>query len=83
MNFVVNPLGSMAAEIVGLDCSRPFADDVLRTVKQEFLDHPVLVFRGRSLSAPQSYAANDIRCRHRVTVAGDRPFFRASATAAA
>ena len=53
MSFVVNPLGPGAAEIIGLDCSRPLADDVFRSVKQEFLQHPVLVFRNQTLSAPQ------------------------------
>jgi taurine dioxygenase len=53
MSFVVNPLGPGAAEIIGLDCARLLADSVFRAVRQEFLEHPVLVFRNQTLSAPQ------------------------------
>ena len=53
MGFVVNPLGTGAAEVVGLDCSKPFTADVLSAVKQEYLENPVLVFRQQALSPPE------------------------------
>ena len=53
MSFAINPLGTGAAEVVGLDCSVPFYPDIFHTVKHEFLDNPVLVFRDQTLSASQ------------------------------
>ena len=54
MSLKINVLSpSGAAEIMGLDCSQPFAPDVAAVVRQAFLDHPVLVFRNQPLTAPQ------------------------------
>ncbi len=53
MTFSINPLGPGAAEITGLDCAAPIADDVFAEVKQAYLKYPVLVFRNQTLSAPQ------------------------------
>jgi len=44
---------SGAAEIGGVDCSRPLAAEVAALVRQAFLDHPVLVFRTQPLDAVQ------------------------------
>jgi taurine dioxygenase len=56
MGFVVNPLGTGAAEVIGLDCSRSLPADVFHAVKKEFLENPVLVFRNQTLS-PAALAA--------------------------
>jgi taurine dioxygenase len=53
MTFTINPLGPGAAEIIGLDCSQPFAGGVHDEVKRAFRTYPVLVFRDQELSAPQ------------------------------
>jgi alpha-ketoglutarate-dependent taurine dioxygenase len=51
MSIRVNPLGSAAAEILGLDCARPLTDQAFQVVEFAFLDYPVLVFRDQLLSA--------------------------------
>lgn len=51
MSIHVNPLATCAAEILGLDCSRPLAPETLGVVKRAFLDYPVLVVRDQNLSA--------------------------------
>ncbi len=52
MSFVINSLGvTGAAEIFGLDCSRPFDEKTFRAVKLAFLEYPVLVVRDQILSA--------------------------------
>lgn len=57
MAFTVNPLSPAgAAEVVGLDCSRPLAADDLAKLKQAFLDHPILAIRDQALT-PQQQAA--------------------------
>ena len=51
---------SGAAEISGLDCSRPLAPDLAKQIQHAFLDHPVLVFRDQPLTGAQfaAFAAN-------------------------
>ena len=44
---------SGAAEIGGLDCSRPLAPEVVGLVGRALLDHPVLVFRDQALTGRQ------------------------------
>jgi taurine dioxygenase len=51
MSVRINPLGTVAAEILGLDCSQPFSDQTFQLVESAFLDYPVLVFRDQLLSA--------------------------------
>ena len=51
MSIRINPLGTAAAEILGLDCSQPFTDQTFQLVESAFLDYPVLVFRDQLLSA--------------------------------
>jgi taurine dioxygenase len=51
MSVRINPLGTAAAEILGLDCFQPFSDQTFQLVESAFLDYPVLVFRDQLLSA--------------------------------
>ena len=51
MSIRVNSLGPAAAEIFGLDCSQPLADQAFQVVESAFLDYPVLIFREQTLSA--------------------------------
>jgi taurine dioxygenase len=51
MSVRINPLGTAAAEILGLDCSQPLSDQTFQLVESAFLDYPVLVFRSQLLSA--------------------------------
>ena len=54
MTFRVNRLSETgAAEVIGLDCSKPLSRDDLAVLKQAFLDNPVLVIRDQSMSAKQ------------------------------
>jgi taurine dioxygenase len=54
MTLTINLLSpSGAAEIIGLDCTRPLTPDLADEVRQVFLDHPVLLFRNQPLTAPQ------------------------------
>ena len=54
MTFTVNRLSEIgAAEVVGLDCSKPLSPADLATLKQAFQDNPVLVIRDQSLTAKQ------------------------------
>ncbi len=50
-SFRIAPLSEvMAAEIVGLDVSRPLDGETFAAVNKAFLDHQVLCFRGQNLS---------------------------------
>ena len=54
VTFRIDPIGTAgAAEISGLDCSRPFAADELARVKAAFLAYPILAFRDQSLTPAQ------------------------------
>ncbi len=54
MTLTINLLSpSGAAEIQGVDCSRPLLPEVAVSIRRAFLDHPVLVFRDQPLTAPQ------------------------------
>jgi taurine dioxygenase len=54
MTLTVNKLSEIgAAEVIGLDCSRPLAPEQLAAVKQAFLENPVLAIRGQALGARQ------------------------------
>jgi taurine dioxygenase len=54
MTFQVNVLSPAgAAEVVGLDCSKPLSDADFATLHQAFLDHPILAIRDQKLSPPQ------------------------------
>ncbi|MBW8843952.1 MAG: TauD/TfdA family dioxygenase [Burkholderiales bacterium] len=53
----IHPLpGSFAAEVVGLDLSRPLADDDFRRIHRAHLDHHVLVFRDQRITPEQQVA---------------------------
>jgi taurine dioxygenase len=55
--FVVTPLSEVgAAEIVGLDCARPFDAQTLAAVEAAFLRYPILVFRDQILGAKEQAA---------------------------
>lgn len=52
--FQVRPLSTlMAAEVIGLDLSRPFDETTREAVHRAFLTHQLLVFRDQNLSKPQ------------------------------
>ncbi|MGI9413378.1 MAG: TauD/TfdA dioxygenase family protein, partial [Hyphomicrobiales bacterium] len=49
-HITVRPItGTMGAELVGLDLSRPLSPDELSAVKSAFAEHLVLVFRDQQL----------------------------------
>ncbi|HEY9109387.1 MAG TPA: TauD/TfdA family dioxygenase [Roseateles sp.] len=53
----IRPLpGSFAAEVIGLDLSRPLADDTFRRIHRAHLDHHVLVFRDQRITPEQQVA---------------------------
>lgn len=53
MRYSVNPVGPGAAEIIGLDCSQAFSDELFHSVEESFREYPVLVFRNQNLSASE------------------------------
>jgi taurine dioxygenase len=54
VTFRIDPIGTAgAAEVVGLDCSRPLAADDLARVKAAFLEYPILAFRDQALTPAQ------------------------------
>jgi taurine dioxygenase len=48
--------GALGAEVGGVDLSRPLADPVFAEVRQAFLEHAVLFFRGQSLAPAEQIA---------------------------
>jgi taurine dioxygenase len=48
--------GALGAEIGGVDLSRPLADTVLGEIREAFLDHLVIFFRGQKLTPQQQLA---------------------------
>lgn len=48
--------GALAAEIAGIDLSRPLNEHEIRDVQQAFADHLVLVFRGQDLAPAEQVA---------------------------
>jgi taurine dioxygenase len=55
--FVVLPLGDAgAAEIRGLDCSRPLGAQTLAALQATFLEYPILAVRDQVLTAKQQAA---------------------------
>jgi taurine dioxygenase len=55
--FEVRPLSdAMAAEVIGLDLSRPLGDAAREAVYEAFLKHQLLVFRDQKLDKPQQIA---------------------------
>ena len=46
----------MGVEIVGLDVSKPLDTEALRTIKQAFQDHHLVVFRDQTLSGEEQIA---------------------------
>jgi len=57
MNPGVTPLrGRFAAEISGVDLSAPMEDATFHRIREAFLDHLVLVFRGQQLTNEQHIA---------------------------
>lgn len=57
LDFIVRPISPAgAAEVVGLDCARPFDAATLARIRAAFLDSPILVFREQSLT-PREQAA--------------------------
>jgi taurine dioxygenase len=54
MTFTVNKVSDKgAAEIVGLDCSKPLDPAEMEDLKRAFLDNPVLCIRNQDLTATQ------------------------------
>ena len=53
MPLTLNPIGICAAEVTGIDCSHPLAEDLFAAIRKAYLTYPVLVFRDQSLTAPQ------------------------------
>lgn len=54
MTFTVSKLSDTgAAEITGLDCSKPLTSEQLARLKQAFRDYPVLAIRQQALTAKQ------------------------------
>src|SRR4030095_7179385 len=50
----LRPLGAtLGTEVVGIDLSKPLAEDTFAWIQRAFSDHPVLVFRGQDLGAPE------------------------------
>jgi taurine dioxygenase len=47
---------ALGAEVTGVDLSRPFPDDAVSSIRQAWLEHMVLRFRGQSLGDPQLIA---------------------------
>src|SRR5258706_11176031 len=57
MGITVNPLSEvMAAEILGVDLSRPLDDGSFAKIEQAFHDHQVIAIRGQKIS-PQNQVA--------------------------
>ena len=55
--FTVNSLSpNGAAEVVGLDCSKPLDAETFAALRRAFQDHPVLVIRDQHLTAAQQAA---------------------------
>lgn len=55
--FEIRPLSDlMAAEVIGLDLSRPLDAAARETVYKAFLDHQLLVFRDQTLAKPEQIA---------------------------
>jgi len=53
LSFILNALSPVAAEVVGLDCSRPTPPEDLARLRAALLVHPVVCIRGQSLDARQ------------------------------
>lgn len=52
MDFEVKPLASaLGAEVIGLDMSKPISEETQARLRQAWLEHLVLLFRGQTLSA--------------------------------
>ena len=57
MEFEIKPLASaLGAEIIGLDMSQPIDDDTQARLRQAWLKHLVLLFRGQQLTPEQMIA---------------------------
>jgi taurine dioxygenase len=55
--LVANPIGDIgAAEIRGLDCSRPLSAKTLAALEATFLEYPILAIRDQVLTAKQQVA---------------------------
>jgi len=48
--------GALGAEIAGVDLSQPLPDEVLAEIRQAWLDHLVIFFRGQKLTPAQQLA---------------------------
>lgn len=54
---MINPISEIgAAEIAGLDCSRPFDGETMRHVREAWSRYPILVFRDQALDVRQLVA---------------------------
>lgn len=52
MTLDIRPLSdALGAEVIGLDLSKPLSDEQVAEVRQAFLDHHLLCFRGKPLPA--------------------------------
>jgi taurine dioxygenase len=57
MTFTVHPLSAhIGAEIRGLDISKPLDGDTMTALRQAWLDHIVLVYRGQDINPDQQRA---------------------------
>ena len=57
MEITVSPVqGRFVAEVAGVDLSKPLDDDRFRDIRDAFLAHSILVFRGQTLSNEQHIA---------------------------
>ena len=53
-HLTVHPVaGALGAEIRGVDIARPLGETVVAEIRQAFLDHLVIFFRGQELAPPQ------------------------------
>jgi taurine dioxygenase len=71
VSFDVNAIGVGAAEIVGLDSSRPIDEKAFQAIKSVFFDFPILVVRDQILSATE--LANFGRRFGKLESHGNRP----------
>ncbi len=54
-------------------------DDPRFCYRHQWRERDLVIWDNRCLNhRVHAYAANDVRCRHRITIRGDRPYFRAT-----
>lgn len=78
MKLNIKPLANMGAEVIGLDVSRPIADDLQQELYSTWLQYGVLVFRNIARSDDEHLRLShvfgpDIPCEYQDLVRKDRP----------